>query len=160
MSGYWDIRILRRVGAWHRPRKLSGVHRSKQRRLREQMRVRMGGVGEGAGIREVQRHKEGHHCPRRGKGQKNCSAGSCCAWTSASGKAPPRLSEPPWSSPWVASAICGLLDFLLIKHSFISFTVNSLLMQIHGNYSCPFSAQEDRQSGDIESKLFCFKQMN
>ena len=47
MSGYWGIQILRRVGAWHCHRKLSGVHRSRQRRLREQMRVRTGGGGGG-----------------------------------------------------------------------------------------------------------------
>ena len=31
------------------------------------------------------------------------------------GQSPPHLSEPRWSSPCVGSAICGLLDFLLIK---------------------------------------------
>lgn len=74
---------------------LSGVHR-RQRRLREQMRVRMGGAWEGQESGKSRDTKSDTHRSRRGKGQKNCSAGSCQCLDSSLGQSPtPPLRAPP-----------------------------------------------------------------
>ena len=103
MSGYWGIQILRRVGAWYCHRKLSGVHRSRQRRFREQMRVRTGygGVGRtNQGSPETQRRTQ---LPKEGQRAEEllCWELLCLDFGLRQSPTPPLRAR--WSSPCVTS---------------------------------------------------------
>ena len=118
MSGYWGIQILRRVGAWYCHRKLSGVHRSRQRRFREQMRVRTGygGVGRtNQGSPETQRRTQ---LPKEGQRAEEllCWELLCLDFGLRQSPTPPLRAR--WSSPCVTSdqISCSVVSDSLQPH--------------------------------------------